>query len=116
MSLYIISQNKNIIKKVNDYVMIEEQVTYDVNNPNKNVFDQIISGYVVVVDNVSVARYKTKEKAEKIVEEIQHLSANKVVGKGKDGTSDAANVKSASGDIFYEMPKDTPPTQKENNA
>ena len=113
MSLFIVSQNKNIIKKVNDYVMIEEQVTYDVNNPNKNVFDQIISGYVVVVDNVSVARYKTKERAEKIVEDIQYLSANtKNTNKGKDELLYNAGLKFANGDIFFEMPKDTPPTEK----
>ena len=116
MSLYIISQNKTIIKKVNDYIMIEEQITTNANNPNKNSVDSIITGYTIVVDNISLAKYTSRATAEKIVNEIQHLFANKTTSKGKDGMSDSAGLKFVNGDIFYEMPKDTPPTQKEKDV
>lgn len=116
MSLFIISQNKTIIKKVNDYIMVEEQITTNANNPNKNTVDSFITGYTIIVDNIPLARYTSKAIAERIVDEIQHLFANKGAGKGKDGASDGAGLKFVNGDIFYEMPKDTPHTQKEKDA
>lgn len=112
MSLYIISQNKTIIKNVNDYIMVEEQITTNANNPNKNIVDSIITGYTIIVDNIPLAKYTSKAIAERIVDEIRHLFANKTTIKGKDGTSDSAGLKFVNGDIFYEMPKDTPPTEK----
>lgn len=112
MSLYIINQNKTIIKKVNDYLMIEERVTTNANNPNKNSVDSIITGYTIIIDNIPLAKYTSKATAERIVDEIRHLFANKTTSKGKEGTSDNAGLKFVNGDIFYEMPKDTPPTEK----
>lgn len=111
MSLFIISQNKNIIKKVNDYLMIEEQISVNVNNPNTNTVNSIITGYNIVVDNVPLGKYATKQNADKVITEIQSLLASKNVGKGKDA-GDNLSVKHSNNNCIYELPKDTPPAEK----
>ena len=80
MELYVRSQYKEMLFKVNNHLVIRH---------NDNVENGM---YYIECDNIKIAMYKTKERALKVLDEIQDLLQNAYTGNANR--------------VVYQMPKD----------
>lgn len=102
MKLWIRTQDKTKLMEAEELI-IKEVVKTDANNVNG--YKQEMVGCNVLVGDVVVALYKTKERALQVLDEIQNLLSGKVFVK-KSKTDNELDVKPINREsLVYEMPE-----------
>ena len=112
MSLFIVSQNKKQIKKLNDSIEIKDNIEFNPNNPNGIQEPKYVSSSIYV-DGINFGTYASQEQAIKVVQEIRQKLLNKTEQKKQPSSKAKENknvdnepaVKGVEIDVVYEMPK-----------